>query len=55
MGEELAFGLCETLNGRMERPLCWGTNTPFSYSSFSFFGEYAFWLGLNGCSLLAQE
>lgn len=48
MGEELAFGLCETLNGRMERPLLWSTNTPFSDSSFSFFGEHAFWLGLNG-------
>ena len=48
MGEELAFGLCETLNGRMERPLHWGTNTPFSYSLFSVFREYAFWLGLNG-------
>ena len=48
MGEELAFGLCETLNGRMERPLLWSTNTPFSDGSFSFFGEHAFWLGLNG-------
>ena len=36
------------LKWQRERPLLWGTNTPFSYSLFSFFGEYAFWLGLNG-------